>query len=109
MTEYRVPVEFVVRQASSQDEAERRVAGLLKDVLGRGRLLDWTVHRQPAPRWCVQHRQGWCALADGQEPWKELDSAPTLCGHFVWAPGNYKERVPDCVMCLIELAGRLDA
>jgi hypothetical protein len=103
MTEYRVPVEFVVRQAASQDDAERRVAGLLKDALGRGKLLDWTVRIQPAPRLCVEHRAGWCAVKGNEYP-PEGKNAPTVCEHWIWAPGRYEVRVPDCPHCLVELA-----
>lgn len=51
-------------------------------------------------RWCVRHRDGWCA-AEVNRPFREgTDWVPTRCGYGVCLPGGNERREPDCPECL---------
>lgn len=52
------------------------------------------------PRWCVQSREGWCAVKGGKKPSESADSVETRCGHAVILPWGHKKRIPDCGHCL---------
>lgn len=54
-------------------------------------------------RWCVKHREGWCAVKGNRRFAEDADSVPTLCGHFVIFPGGIKRGEPDCPECLTKL------
>ncbi len=56
--------------------------------------------------WCVQHRDGWCATADGAAPADDATSVKTACGYFVTLPFGSKRRKPDCQDCLRDLVDR---
>lgn len=54
-------------------------------------------------RWCVKHRDGWCAVEPDEEPAEGSWSVPTVCGYYVTLPGGYDRREPDCDECLAAL------
>jgi len=49
--------------------------------------------------WCVQHRDGWCAVKDNTKPYEDDNNIPTECGHFVVLPFGIKKRKPTCSEC----------
>lgn len=49
--------------------------------------------------WCVQHREGWCAVLGTARPVESATNVPTRCGHFVVMPFGIKRRVPNCPEC----------
>lgn len=49
---------------------------------------------------CVQHRAGWCALAQGGELDPRAVRDATACGHVVMLRGGSDTRTPDCPDCL---------
>ena len=53
--------------------------------------------------WCVQHRGGWCAVADKKCPDEDASSVETKCGHFVILPWSSTKRIPTCVECIEKL------
>lgn len=60
--------------------------------------------------WCVQHRDGWCAVQKGvvkhgRAPVDTTVDAPTRCGYHVIMPWGFERRLPDCPECLVALQG----
>jgi hypothetical protein len=60
-------------------------------------------------RWCVRHRDGWCATKNGKRHADTQDSVPTKCGYFVILPGGSERRAPDCPDCLAALTRAMEA
>jgi hypothetical protein len=56
-------------------------------------------------RWCVRHRNGWCATATGKPFPETRDSVKTACGYFVILPGGCEFREPDCKECKAKTHG----
>jgi hypothetical protein len=51
-------------------------------------------------RWCVQHRDGWCAAKDqSQKPDEGHSVIPTECGHYIILPFGVKKMKPTCREC----------
>lgn len=59
-------------------------------------------HRAVLP-WCVQHRDGWCAVKTGMRPAEAAASVQTKCGHFVVLPMGAEQTDPDCPDCIAAL------
>lgn len=57
-------------------------------------------------RWCVRHRDGWCATASNRPHWEEDNNVPTRCGHFVVLPWGSAYREPTCGECLAAKGGK---
>lgn len=56
--------------------------------------------------WCVQHRDGWCAVKGNYRP-SELDAqVPTCCQMFVTLPLGIERRMPTCFQCHTQLPKR---
>lgn len=57
--------------------------------------------------WCVQHRDGWCATANGgrARPDHSATSDETACGFFITLRWGQEKRMPDCATCLRALRG----
>jgi hypothetical protein len=51
-------------------------------------------------RWTVKHREGSCAVKDGQQPEPDAMSVATLCDHFVVLPMGSEFGHPDCKACI---------
>lgn len=49
---------------------------------------------------CVQHKNGWCALAKGRELDPDAEIDKTACGWFVTFRHGSAVRMPDCPECL---------
>jgi len=53
---------------------------------------------------CVQHREGWCAVAEGAGmPGEMADNVETLCGMVIVLPFGMEEREPTCEECKAKL------
>ncbi len=50
-------------------------------------------------RWCVRHRDGWCATKTGKPHKESATNVYTRCGHVVILPMGSEKRVPTCVEC----------
>lgn len=67
---------------------------------GRSHLL---ADPEPGPGeavWCVESRDGWCAIAGNARPPEGETGVPTRCGMVVVFPGKYDQRQPDCPECI---------
>lgn len=49
--------------------------------------------------WCVEHREGTCAVKSGRKPSESADSVETKCGKFVILPFGYEKAEPTCEEC----------
>lgn len=54
-------------------------------------------------RWCVQHREGWCACEVNRKPAESNDHVPTVCGHVITLPFGFEKRQPTCKDCRKDL------
>ena len=54
--------------------------------------------------WCVEHVDGWCAVAGDVDPGEGALSVETRCGHSVTLPLGIERRAPDCEECLAAVA-----
>jgi len=50
-------------------------------------------------RWCVRHRDGWCACKVNRNPGESAWSVETACNHFVMLPYGVAKRRPTCLEC----------
>ncbi len=57
----------------------------------------------PDVRWCVRHRDGWCAVDRDEEPAEGSWTVGTVCGYGVTLPFGYDRREPDCHNCRVLL------
>lgn len=50
--------------------------------------------------WCVQHRDGWCAINTGK-PFKDgKDQVYTKCRHWIIFPWGKEQCEPTCFECI---------
>ena len=54
----------------------------------------------------VQHREGWCATADGKDFEEGAFNVPTLCEQEVTLPWGKKSGVPTCKECRLKIMAR---
>lgn len=59
--------------------------------------------------WCVESKDGWCAVADGRCPEEGSVSVQTACGQFVTLPFGFDLHEPDCENCRAALAAAAGA
>lgn len=50
--------------------------------------------------WCVRHRGGYCATADGKDYKQDEDHVRTLCNNVVTLPWGSARISPDCPECI---------
>jgi hypothetical protein len=50
-------------------------------------------------RWCVRHRDGWCACKVNRNPGESAWSVETACNQFVMLPYGVAKRRPTCPEC----------
>jgi hypothetical protein len=51
-------------------------------------------------RWCVKHRDGWCACKVNAKPAEDSISVETACDHYVTLPYGFQKRKPTCPDCI---------
>ena len=51
-------------------------------------------------RWCVRHRDGWCACKIDAKPEENSSSVETACDHHVALPYGFQKRKPTCPECI---------
>lgn len=51
------------------------------------------------PVWCVEHKDGWCAIKLNYKPPEDANNVPTRCNHFVVLPTGFAKRQPTCDEC----------
>ena len=49
--------------------------------------------------WCIEHRDGWCAVKGNYKPEETVDNVPTVCDYYVVLPFGIKYRTPTCMEC----------
>ena len=50
-------------------------------------------------RWCVKHRDGWCATKTGKPHKQDAVHVPTRCEHVITLPRGSEKRIPTCDEC----------
>lgn len=55
--------------------------------------------------WCVQHRDGWCAIDPPSDPGPNPLGVFTKCEMTIVVTLGVEMRDPDCAECLAVLAG----
>lgn len=54
-------------------------------------------------KWCVRHRDGWCATSRKTPPQDSVVNQKTVCKHYVVLPLGIKWGRPTCTECIVVL------